>query len=450
MIARLLRVCLWLLCLVALMGAVAAEADYRLAPQDRITITVLKHTELSGLYTVPPDGVIDVPRAGRVVVLGKTTVQLATELRAQFATFLNDPEVTVAVTEARTRSAYALGAVAKPGQYPILNSTRVTELLAAAGDLVGDRTELTAKLVRGQTVIPINLPAALGGKQAEANLLIQEGDLLWVEAPERITVVVNGQVKTPGAVKLRLGSTLVDALAAAGDVLDRPEKMRITLLRRGTQASLNWGDTKREMLDGDVLLVEREPVARIYVNGQVKNPGMYDLPEGGGVLEAITLAGGSLENAALDRVALKHPDGSAVSVNLVPSMTEGQVENNPKLAAGDTVLVPMVTARFAVLGMVRQPGTFNLMPGKPVTVVDAIGMAGGQDKKAKLSEVSIVRLVEGKPQTTIVDVNSVLKKGRYEKNVNLQAGDIVFVPGSKSFNVGEIIQNIYYLGVLAL
>ncbi|HOS43237.1 MAG TPA: SLBB domain-containing protein [Armatimonadota bacterium] len=423
------------------------DAEYRLGPQDRITITVLKHAELSGTYTIPPDGVIDVPRAGRLMVSGQTTRELAALLTEKFLEFLKEPDVAVTLSEARVKHAFVLGAVAKPGQYPITAQTRVTELLAAAGDLIGERAELRARLVRGKAIIPLDLPAALAGKSPEANPAVQEGDLLWIEAPERMTVVVSGQVKNPGAVKLKQGATLVDALAAAGDVLERPEKLTITLQRGTAREALAWGDVNTALRDGDVILVERLPVAQIFINGQVKSPGTYELPDGAGVMQAITLAGGATELAALRRVTVMRRDGTAKQVD-VSGIVNGQVKENLPLSAGDLVIVPELTDKVAVLGMVQRPGAFLLAEDRPLSVVEAIAQAGGADRKAKLSAVTIIRRVDGAPQSIKVDVNDILKKGQYDKDVPLQAHDIVYVPGSKSLSLMEIVQSAYYLGVL--
>jgi hypothetical protein len=50
----------------------------------------------------------------------------------------------------------------------------------------------------------------------------------------------------------------------------------------GIQAALDIANAGHQ-----VILVEKEPIARVYVNGHVRNPGAYELPERGGVLEAI-------------------------------------------------------------------------------------------------------------------------------------------------------------------
>lgn len=439
---------LCLLLLLAVVGAVAAgTAAYRLAAGDKITVSVLKHDELSGAYTIPPDGVIDVPRVGRIAAAGKSTEELAAQLKEKFTEFLKEPSVSVTLAEARVVNAFVLGSVAKPGQFPITPTTRVTELLAAAGDLVGERAELTARLIRGKTILPIDLPAALGGKNPEANPLVLEGDLLWVETPEKLTVVVSGPVKNPGAVKLKQGGTLVDALAAAGDVMERPEKLTITLQRGTVKQTLAWNDVKTSLKDGDIVLVERLPVAQIYVNGQVKTPGTFELPEGAGVLEALTLAGGTLDTAALNLVTILQKGGSMRQINLAPALVHGQVRENPKLAAGDTVIVPQITDQIVVLGDVNRPGALLMSPERPMTVLDAIGLAGGQTNKAKLTQVSVIRTEGATKKTIVVNVNDILKKKKYDNNIALQPFDVVYVPGATKLGLGEIIQSAYYVMV---
>jgi protein involved in polysaccharide export with SLBB domain len=254
-------------------------------------------------------------------------------------------------------------------------------------------------------------------------------------------------VKNPGAVKLKLGSTLVDALAASGDVLERPEKLTISLQRGPAKQALAWNDVKTSLKDGDIILVERLPVAQIYVNGQVKSPGTYELPEGAGVLEALTLAGGTLDNAALNLVTIVPKNGAMRQLNLAPALVHGQVKDNPKLIAGDTVIVPQITDQVVVLGDVNRPGALLMSPERPMTVLDAIGLAGGQTNRAKLTQVSIIRAEGTSKKTIVVNVNDILKKRKYENNITLQPFDVVYVPGATKLGLSEIIQSAYYVMV---
>ena len=412
-------------------------------------MNVQRHQDLSQSYTIPPDGVIDFPRIGRLSVLGKTIAEISDDLQQRFAQVLRDPEVSVTLLEMRPLFAYVLGSVSRPGPYLLTNGMRLTELLATAGDLTGERETLTACLIRAEQTIPLNLQAAILGKDPAANPVIHDGDLLWVQPPARITVVVSGQVKTPGVVKLPPKGTLIDALAQTGDLLDRHERMEITLLRGTTTQPLKWGDTSTVLQDGDVILVEKERLSRIYVNGHVRNPGAYDLPVGGGVLEAIALAGGVLTNPALGQVVIVRQDGKSEQINLVSALVEGKVDKNPKLASGDQVIVPESTKRVSVLGMVNHPGQIPFNENKVLTVVDAISIAGGGSSRGKLSQTVVIRTLNGKVQRLPVDVNSILKKGKQELNIPLQPDDIIYVPETDHPEWTNVLSSLYQVGLLA-
>lgn len=439
-------------------GAVLADEAkvYQLGPQDEIAVTVLRHDDLSKAYTVPPDGTIDFPRAGRIAVTGKTTAEVAEALRAKYAEFLLNPDVAVVLTKPRVKTASVMGAVGKPGAYPVTDTMRITDLIALAGDVVGERQELSANLTRDKATQPVDLQALFSGNAPEKNLRIQEGDLLSIDAPLRLAIVVRGQVKNPGAVKVRLGSTPADALAAAGDITDRPERVRITLVRGTTTQKIAWGDNTTKLQDGDEIQVELEKQARIFVSGQVKSTGMYDLPDGGGVLQAIAMAGGVLPGAALTQIAVvRAKDGTKERVDLsqvykIDKITDAPPLLNPKLDANDQVIVPEWTGRIAVFGMVAKAGNFDVSEDAPLTVVDAISMAGVDNKKAKLSEVVVIRVVDNKPQRINVNVTDILKKGKNDLNIPLRSGDIVWVPENGKKDAGDIVDILYKLGMVAV
>jgi len=440
---------LLLLCSCQLVVAADNGITYRLKAQDRIAVNVMRHQELTQTYTVPPDGLIDFPRTGGINVIGKTTVELAAEIKAQLDKVLREAEVTVTLVDARPQIAYVLGAVMRPGPYTVTNGMRVTELLAAAGDLSNDRETMLVSVIRTNQSIPVDLPAAIEGTNPTANLAIQEGDLLWVQPPQKITVVVSGQVRTPGVVKIAQKSTLLDALAQAGDLLDRPERVQISLLRGKTTALLKWDDKSTNLQDGDVILVEKEQVARVYINGHVKAPGAYELPTGAGVLELIALAGGVLTNPALSQVTIVRKDGRTESINLVPELVEGHIEKNPKLASGDQVIIPESTKRVSVLGWVNRPGPIPFNESKRLTVIDAISTAGGEQKRAKLGQVMVIRTQDNKVQRLPVDVNAILKKGKQELNIPLRPDDIVYVPEVDRPDWTGVLNSLYQVGLLA-
>lgn len=113
-------------------GAVdTSTAEYRLAPGDKLQVSVFNETALSPTVDIDPSGEIAVPLIGRVKAAGMTVDGLASLLRTRFADgYLRDPRVGVQVLNYRPVS--LLGEVNKPGQYPYTVGMTVSAAVAAA------------------------------------------------------------------------------------------------------------------------------------------------------------------------------------------------------------------------------------------------------------------------------------------------------------------------------
>jgi protein involved in polysaccharide export with SLBB domain len=333
--------------------------------------------------------------------------------------------------------------VAKPGPLRIRAGSTVLQALAEAGDIVGVREDLAATLMRGETRIVVDLRKAL--LTPTANPVLQDGDVLFVQPVPKLGIVVAGAVKNPGAYRLPQGCTVVDALAAAADVSVRPERARITLVRNGARQAVTWGSARTPLQDADIILVEQEPVLRVYLNGQVKLPGAYELPEGSGVLQALALAGGATDAAALDNVTIvRAATNTQEKVSLTAALS-GLQGANPVLQSGDQIIVPTSTASVAIFGNVARPGQYPISPFAPMRITDAVAQAGSMDKDSNPAGTMIIRVVEGKTQLIPADMSNLIKMAR----VTLMPGDIVYVPkaGNKT-NWRDVLDSLYRVGVL--
>src|SRR6266700_2237407 len=80
-------------------GTTAADAEYRLGPEDVIDVFVWKEPELSTNAVVRPDGRISLPLAGELDATGKTAVELQKEIADRLAKFVLQPVVNVIVKQ---------------------------------------------------------------------------------------------------------------------------------------------------------------------------------------------------------------------------------------------------------------------------------------------------------------------------------------------------------------
>jgi polysaccharide export outer membrane protein len=118
--------------------------------------------------------------------------------------------------------------------------------------------------------------------------------------------------------------------------------------------------------------------------------------------------------------------GGLTTVKLRDSITDKLKDyiSNPEVI----VIVQEVKSRsFNIVGKVGKPGSYEL--AKPMTVLDAIAMAGGFQDFAKSSKIYVLRRQPDGSRTMLpFNYKSVIKGRGLDQNVELQPGDTVVVP----------------------
>jgi polysaccharide export outer membrane protein len=140
----------------------------------------------------------------------------------------------------------------------------------------------------------------------------------------------------------------------------------------------------------------------------------------------------------LTRKVLVRPDGR-ISFPLVQDLqaagaTPGELKAKVERKLSEFLSAPEVTIiveaiqsyRVYVLGKVQKPGIISIE--KPVTVLQALALAGGFQDFAKEQEMTVIRSY-GK-ENTLFEFNyrEVIKGKRPEQNIILRSGDVVIVP----------------------
>jgi polysaccharide biosynthesis/export protein len=164
-------------------GPVVQNPDgYRIGIDDELQISVWHEPELSQGVVVRPDGMITLPLLNDVKVAGLTTQQMQALLTENLKPFVNEPQVTIIVKSTKSRKVFLIGAVGKPGAYPLTDQLTAVQLIASAGG-----PGLFAKIgsvyvLRGvngkQARLPVNYKRALSGKGGD--VILQPGDMLVV------------------------------------------------------------------------------------------------------------------------------------------------------------------------------------------------------------------------------------------------------------------------------
>jgi polysaccharide export outer membrane protein len=140
----------------------------------------------------------------------------------------------------------------------------------------------------------------------------------------------------------------------------------------------------------------------------------------------------------LTRKILVRPDGR-ISFPLVQDMQAGgispgelkdRIEKKLKEYIGSpnvTIIVEAIQSyKIFVTGKVQKPG--SMLVEKPVTVLQALAMAGGFQEFARPSEMTVIRNYGNENVVFKFDYGEVIKGKNTPQNILLRSGDVVVVP----------------------
>lgn len=161
--------------------AVKATTQDYVQPGDVVKLWIWREEELSGEFLVPETGMVVFPKIGPQQVTAMPMAELRDTLLVEFRKYLRNPSIEISFL----RRVNILGAVRKPGVYPLDPTMTVAMAIAMAEGSTpegrGDRVEL---LRDGQRLV-----ANINQRTRIAELPIQSGDQLYV--PERSWVSRN-------------------------------------------------------------------------------------------------------------------------------------------------------------------------------------------------------------------------------------------------------------------
>jgi polysaccharide export outer membrane protein len=160
------------------------DPAYKIGPQDVLKIDVWKEDQLTRTVPVRPDGKITLPLLNDVQAAGLTPMELASAISEQLKKYINNPQVTVSVTEINSRRIYVTGEVTKAGTYTLLPHMTLLQALSSSGGFTQFAREKNIYVLRTengkQTKIPFNYKEAVRGKNPAQNIELLPGDVIVV------------------------------------------------------------------------------------------------------------------------------------------------------------------------------------------------------------------------------------------------------------------------------
>jgi polysaccharide export outer membrane protein len=161
-----------------------SEREYKIGPQDVLRVDVWKEPEITRSIPVRPDGKISLPLLNDIQAAGLTSLELAASISEGLKKYLNNPQVTVTVSEINSRRVYVTGEVGKPGALPLLPSMTVLQAVSSCGGFTQFAKIKKIYVLRQeggtQVKYPFNYKEVVAGKKPEDNIALQPGDIIVV------------------------------------------------------------------------------------------------------------------------------------------------------------------------------------------------------------------------------------------------------------------------------
>jgi len=226
-----------------------ADKDYVIGPEDVLDIQVWGNRDLNQTVFVRPDGRTSLPLVGEIAVAGKTVQQLQDHLGAVYEKTVKGAVVTVIVKEIKSRPVYFIGGFGKPGSMQLTRELTLLQAISIVGGVVPNADAEKGFVLRGDKRIPIDFNRLVQRGDLTQNPKLEPGDSIVV--PLADAVYVNGEVRSPGAVKYTGDLTILKAITQVGGLTPLAAAGRVDILR-GTSE-------KKERIRVDVDKMMRSP-----------------------------------------------------------------------------------------------------------------------------------------------------------------------------------------------
>lgn len=170
---------------------VAEEAyvghDYLVGPGDMVDIIVWRNPEVSMSVPVRPDGKITTPLVEDLPASGKTSTQLARDIEEALSKYIQQPVVTVVVTEfigPYSEQIRVIGEAAKPQALPYREQMTLMDVLIAVGGVTefaaGNRSRVIRNVDGKQQQFSVRLDDLIRDGDITANVPMRQGDVLVI------------------------------------------------------------------------------------------------------------------------------------------------------------------------------------------------------------------------------------------------------------------------------
>ncbi|RKZ34835.1 hypothetical protein DRQ33_01300 [bacterium] len=141
---------------------------------------------------------------------------------------------------------------------------------------------------------------------------------------------------------------------------------------------------------------------RVFVVGQVKYPGVYDLPGISRLMNALVVAGGPNSVGSYRNIIVYRGMGKITTFDIYEFINGEQASGNLQLATGDIVIVPHYDILVKLRGMVKTPAKYELLPDEDIG--DLLRFAGGITPQGNRNAIFVDRIISGVHRSLTINI----------------------------------------------
>ena len=270
---------------------VPVPRKYIIGPGDEIKLLLWGRFNAQYNLTVDRDGKIMIPQIGPLFVAGMSFEEMSNRIR-KMSDQVVGTNVDIAMGSLNTIPILVLGDVRRPGSYTSGFFATITDALLLAGGPteIGSMRHVQLKR-KGQLITTFDLYDLLLKGDKSKDMTLMAGDVVFVPVAGPM-VGIAGNVKRPAIYELSGRYDLEKAIDLAGGIIPTAYTQQIQverIIKNERHVVLDIDDKKLEkaagvkLQDADLVkvfsIVDRN-VNVVYLNGNVKRPGKYEIKEG--------------------------------------------------------------------------------------------------------------------------------------------------------------------------
>lgn len=217
-------------------------------------------------------------------------------------------------------------------------------------------------------------------------------------------------------------------------------------------ASLTIGEARKKLTEAYSKYVKNPQVVvsiqnygskSFYIIGEVKNAGSYQIKYPVSLRQSLSIAGGLLPSADLERAYIIRND-LLLPIDFRRLVEDGASKMDVEVINDDFIFIPRKGEEsIYVIGEVKTPGMVKMIDGK-MNLLSAIASSGDFTIFAVKDNVKIIRGSLTAPEVITADLGNLSNetgKGNIF-NLELQSGDIIYVPDTSIGRLDKILQKI--------